>query len=174
MGQTSDTVHPAPSCKYNRFRRRLIFIGLCIPLGVLIHPRVLGNLILRAADKGDASQVRLLLRGGANPNSFGWYIPTDQTPLMLAASRGSLPTVRVLVDHGADINTGVNDWSYTPLMCAAEGGNPAVVRLLIARGAHLDAINGNGETPLTLARSTSHPEIVQALKWAGAKEVPKP
>ena len=160
--------------KHKRSRQRLILTAVGVLLGSLVCPRLLGYLILRAADHGDALQVRFLLRIGACPDAFGWYIPDDQTPLMLAASRGSLPTVRVLLKHGADVNTGINEWSFTPLMCAVEGGNPAVVRLLIARGAHLDDADGGGDTPLTLARINRRPEIVQMLKLAGANEPAKP
>ena len=92
---------------------------------------------------------------------------------MLAASKGSLPTVRLLLDHGADVNTGVNEWSVTPLMCAVEGGNPAVVRLLITKGAHLNDVNGSADSPLTLARADHRPEIVQILKSAGAQDMSK-
>jgi len=159
--------------KHKRSRRRLILAAIGVLLGALVYPRLLGYLILRAADHGDAPQVRFLLRIGARPDAFGWYVPDDQTPLMLAASRGSLPTVRVLLEHGADVNTGINEWSFTPLMCAVEGGNPAVVRLLIARGAHLDDADGSEETPLTLARANHRTEIAQMLKLAGASEPPK-
>ncbi len=159
--------------KKKSLRRRNILIISGILLGVLVYRPLLGSLILRAAEHGNASQVRLLLKIGAKPDSFGWYIPIDQTPLMLAASKGSLPTVRLLLDHGADVNSSINEWSSTPLMCAVEGGNPAVVRLLIASGAHLNDIDGSEDTALTLAQDNHHPEIVQILKSAGAKELPK-
>ena len=163
---------PISGKETKRARRKLVFIALGVVFAVLVYPRVLGDMVLRAADHGNAGQVQFLLRIGANPNSFGWYIPTDQTPLMLAASNGSLPTVRVLLDYGADVNTEVNEWSVTPLMCAVKGGNPAVVQLLIARGANLNDVDGSEDTPLTLARTHHHPEIVRILKSAGAKELP--
>ncbi len=153
----------------NRLLLRLIFGLVGIACVVVIYPRLLGNLVLNAAEQGSASQVRLLLRLGADPDSFGWKIPMDQTPLMLAASKGSLPTVKVLLDHGADVNTGVNEWGVTPLMCAVESGNPAVVRLLLTHEPHLDYSDGSNETALTLARSGHHPEIVQMLRRAGER-----
>jgi ankyrin repeat protein len=148
---------------------RLILGIVAIACVVVIYPRLLGNLILSAAEQGEAPQVRLLLRLGADPDSFGWKIPMDQTPLMLAASKGSLPTVQVLLDHGADVNTGVNEWGVTPLMCAVESGNPMVVRLLLAHGARLDSADGSDETSLTLSQTGHHPEIVQMLRRAGEK-----
>ncbi len=164
---------PVLSRKPKRFRKRLVLIPVALLVSIFIYPRLLGDLVLGAADNGNALEVRILLRLGAKPDSYRWYIPIDQTPLMLAASKGSLPTVQVLLAHGADVNTDVNEWSSTPLMCAVEGGNPAVVRLLIARGAHLDAVDGSDDTALTLARTNHHPEIVQILKAAGAAEMPK-
>ena len=156
--------------KRQRFRWPLILVALCALLGVFVYPRLLGSLILRAADHGNAAQVGFLLGIGAKADSFGWYIPNDQTPLMLAASKGSLPTVRLLLYHGANVNTGINEWSSTPLMCAVEGGNVAVVRLLVAKGAQLDSVDGSGDTALTLARADHRPEIVRLLKAAEAAE----
>ncbi len=169
---TTPQISTSPS-RRRRFRKVFIFVALAVLLVVPVYPRLLGNMISCAADHGNTGQVRFLLMIGANPDSFGWYVPVDRTPLMLAASDGSLSTVRVLLDHGADVNTGVNAWSSTPLMCAVEGGNPAVVRLLIARGAHLNDVDGGDDTPLTLAQTYHHPEIVQILKLAGAAKLPQ-
>lgn len=158
-------------------RRKRILAGLLsliliLLILVLTAPPTRTLLLLSAADRGDAAKVRLLLRWGTDPDASGLYIPADQTPLMLAARRGSWPTVQVLLAHGADVNWGGNDWSVSPLMCAVEGGNEDIVRALIARGADVNASDGSAETPLSLAREHHRAALVALLKRAGATDPP--
>ena len=70
------------------------------------------------------------------------------SPLMYAAALGSLESVRLLLDAGADPNA-PNDFAATPLMwCAGDG---AKVRLLLARGAKVEARSNLGRTALMIA-----------------------
>jgi ankyrin repeat protein len=70
------------------------------------------------------------------------------SPLMYAAALGSLESMRVLLDAGADPNLG-NNFAATPLMWCA--GDAAKVRLLLAKGAKVDARSKLGRTPLLIA-----------------------
>ncbi|XP_053691391.1 uncharacterized protein LOC128739915 [Sabethes cyaneus] len=58
----------------------------------------------------------------------------NQTPLYYAALSNSLPTVEVLLDHGADVDL-QNLKQKTPLMLAAENGNVEMVQLFLHFGA---------------------------------------
>lgn len=70
------------------------------------------------------------------------------SPLMYAAALGSLESMRLLLDAGADPNT-ANDFDATPLMWCA--GDAAKVRLLISKGANVNARSKLGRSPLLIA-----------------------
>jgi ankyrin repeat protein len=52
---------------------------------------------------------------------------------------------------------------------AEERQNPEIVRILIAAGADVNAKSKTGETPLDWAKKFGHPEVIAALKKAGAR-----
>lgn len=70
------------------------------------------------------------------------------SPLMYAAALGSIDSMRLLLDAGADPNF-ANDFAATPVMWCA--GDAAKVRLLLSRGARVDARSKLGRTPLLIA-----------------------
>ena len=70
------------------------------------------------------------------------------SPLMYAAALGSLESMRLLLDAGADANA-ANDFGATPLMWCA--GDAAKVRLLLSKGANVNARSKLGRTPLLIA-----------------------
>ena len=70
------------------------------------------------------------------------------SPLMYSAALGSLESMRLLLDAGADPNA-ANDFAATPLMWCA--GDAAKVRLLLSKGAKVNARSKLGRTPLLIA-----------------------
>lgn len=70
------------------------------------------------------------------------------SPLMYAAALGSLESMRLLLDAGADPNA-ANDFAATPLMWSA--GDAAKVRLLLSKGAKVNVRSNLGRTPLLIA-----------------------
>ena len=73
---------------------------------------------------------------------------SGNSPLMYAAALGSLESMRLLLDAGADPNVS-NKFDATPLMWCA--GDAAKVRLLLSKGAKADARSKLGRTPLLIA-----------------------
>lgn len=92
----------------------------------------------------DLATLRQLIRdpGPAARDSRG------NSPLMYAAALGSVESIRLLLDAGADPNT-PNNFDATPLMWCA--GDAAKVRLLLSKGAKADARSKLGRTPLLIA-----------------------
>jgi len=112
----------------------------------------------------DAPQlVQAMLQHGAkiSGNRFGL------TPLHWAASCGHLKTVRVLLDHNADIDT--QNWvGQTPLSLGVEAkASAATLRLLLERGANPN-LPRRGPTPLQLAQKNKRPDLVALLRRSGA------
>lgn len=87
-----------------------------------------------------------------------------ETALMLAALQGDQPTVRLLIERGAQVNRP----GWTPLHYAATGGQLAIVRMLIDHHAFIDAESPNGTTPLMMAARMKQPGAVRLLVELGA------
>ena len=60
--------------------------------------------------------------------------------------RGSTEAVRLLVEHGADVNAPSGKAGVTPLMIAAIHGNLETARFLLAHGASSNAKTASLET----------------------------
>jgi ankyrin repeat protein len=79
------------------------------------------------------------------------------------------PVVLALLDKGADLNAGYNDWT-SPLMVASGGGYIPLVKELIRRGVDVNWTADGGASALMVAKKTNKEEVVQILKQAGARE----
>lgn len=110
------------------------------------------TLLMMAAT--DAEKVRLLLARGANA-SYGALI-------VAAASRGTGPAIKLLLDAGAPVNPPEKARAKnTPLLFASMTGDLENVKLLLAHGADPSAA-------LAQAVTFGYPDIVRALISAGA------
>jgi len=91
------------------------------------------------------------------------------TLLHLAALRGNLEAVRLLLDAGAEVNArGFRD--ATPLMSACDAGKLAVMQQLVSRNADIKAKNTFGQTALHCAAGSilASPQVLEFLLAAGA------
>ncbi|KAI1273730.1 hypothetical protein F5Y07DRAFT_376026 [Xylaria sp. FL0933] len=87
--------------------------------------------------------------------------------LQKVAARGKLSIVRLLIEHGADVNP-KRDVEVPALVKAAEAGNVAVVSELLAHNADPNARNRSGQTALFIASIKGHNKVVEALANGGA------
>ena len=125
------------------------------------------------AISGNADRVRDLLAEGTDVDSLS---SKDFTALYLAASRGHIEVVEVLLEAGADPNLPVGENNNTPLHASASQGHTEVMLRLIERGADVDAQTGGHEftwgmsrnTPLHLAVLSRQIDSIQVLLEAGA------
>jgi len=91
------------------------------------------------------------------------------TPLHLAAHYGNLDIVRILLDHGADIEAVSNNAiANTPISAAAWGNHLHIVEYLLERGAKVDAQNGWGSTALRRAIDADRLPLAELLLKHGA------
>jgi ankyrin repeat protein len=94
---------------------------------------------------GDLAGLNALLDQGASPNTVD---SRDVTPLMNAAAIGSLESMKLLVERGAEVNA-QNAFGSTALMWSAH--DPGKVRLLLDHGADVNKVTKTGRTALMIA-----------------------
>jgi ankyrin repeat protein len=111
----------------------------------------------------DLRQMKALLDEKVRAAGEG---PEGISPLMVAAEAGSLDAMRLLIDHGADVNA-KNTAGATALMWSVT--DPKKVRLLLDHGADVNVASRSGRTALIIA-SFANPsaDVVRMLLAKGA------
>ena len=138
--------------------------------------------MLQVAAKGENARVQELLDKGVSVNMRGG---DRNTPIMEAAYGGHLDTVKLLLDHGADLsakkNDGASPLTLTPnkdilelfknvsaLVDAAGKGDNQVAKALIDRGTPVNGLDQAGQSALTEACWSGKTEMVKLLLEKGA------
>ena len=98
----------------------------------------------QAARVGAVGSAKLLLEAGANPDSVVVTDPgfgsAGDTPLCDACDSDNVEIARLLLDHGAGLET-VTSQGFTPVQYAAYSHAPRCLALLIDRGANIKTEN---------------------------------
>ncbi|HEV3062560.1 MAG TPA: ankyrin repeat domain-containing protein [Vicinamibacterales bacterium] len=135
-----------------RSRARWVALGLAALTGSVwlsaqspAGTAALDGSLYTAIRSGDAAKLRALITTPADANVRA---AEGYTPLMNAASVGSLDAVRFLIDKGADINA-QSDSGITALMLA--DGDLAKQRLLLSSGAVVNLATKMGRSAVFLA-----------------------
>lgn len=89
------------------------------------------------------------------------------TRLMVAAVRGDIERMKLLLDEGANINERAN--TATALICAAAAGQKDAVVLLLDRGAETQHQDQRGASARFYAAARGYDGIVQLIDIADAK-----
>ena len=126
----------------NRSRLRWLMCALLLPL-LGVQPQLqspgLDRQLFVAAAMGDVAAVADLLAKGADIEVDNYGV----TPLYSACDKGNLALVKLLLDHGADVNAQDLEWGRTPLALAAmplyavgsREDRAEIVTLLVEKGA---------------------------------------
>ena len=122
--------------------------------------------LVEAVRRGDAEQVRALLRQGADVNAA---LGDGMTALHWAAQNGDAGLARVLLQAGANVHAGTRIGRYTPLHLAAQAGRAEAVGVLLEANSRPNAVTTNsGATPLHLAAASGDAGTISALLERGA------
>ena len=101
----------------------------------------------------------LLLEKGANPDGKNLM---GRSALILAVMKNDLKSVKILLEHNANIEN--DDGFLSPLALAVKLDKEPIVRFLLSRGANP---NGKGN-PLQMAKLKGNKEMISLLTQAGA------
>ncbi|XP_052391416.1 ankyrin repeat domain-containing protein 6b isoform X1 [Carassius gibelio] len=125
--------------------------------------RALSERLLIASHKGQAEHVVQLINKGAKVA----ITKNGRTPLHLAAYKGHIAVVRILLAAGCDLDI-QDDGDQTALHRAAVVGNTDVISALIQEGCALDRQDKDGNTALHEAAWHGFSQSVKLLVKAGA------
>ncbi len=119
--------------------------------------------IFSVVKSGTAGDLAQLLK--QNPN-LKERDSANKTLLMLAAERGNLGMVKLLEEHGANVN---DENPETALGLACSLGHSEIVEYLLEKGADPNIPDRNRTPPLMPACRNGHTEIVRSLLKYGAE-----
>jgi ankyrin repeat protein len=119
--------------------------------------------VVYAYNLGYHDLLPLLFAAGANPNvKLIHRVPSKWATMVGNCIRdGNIPTLKMLLEHGADPNLPSN--GARPIVLAAVWGNPKILRLLIKSGARLFDDPRTAQQALVEAMIRKRIEIVRFL-----------
>jgi ankyrin repeat protein len=100
--------------------------------------------------------------------SVNYDFGSAYTPLMLAAEKGRIEVVEMLVRSGVDANAGSIRYRETPLYQAAKNGHEEVANLLVNAGANVNKATEIGQTLLHSAAKRGDLKAAEILIKKGA------
>ena len=124
--------------------------------------------LMSAAESGYADIVKYLAEEtSADVNARD--IENWTALIWASINKGHPDVVKVLLEHGADVNA-VNNDGAGALMLASKVGDVDIVKLLLASKANVNLVSKEGKTALMSAKKEGHGEIVKLLEQAGARK----
>lgn len=130
---------------------------------VLLEHKANVNLSGPLAYARNADVANLLIAAGASMSPADYL----NSPLASAAGNGYVDVVKVLLEHGANVNQRQSDF-HSALFVAASLNQPEVVRILLAHGAKVEkestASNEIPRSPLDEAERLGYKNIAEIIR----------
>ncbi len=138
-------------------------------LNLLDHQQY--DVLTISAVEDDPAMIRLAITLGADATLI--TSPYEGTALIAAAHLGHAEVVHGLIDGKAPLDH-INNLQWTALIesiVLGDGGprHVATLKALVDAGADVNLADGNGTTPLGLARQRGYTEMIAILTKAGAR-----
>lgn len=124
-------------------------------------------LVLRAAEHGNADELRILIQQGKQDKTLNDSLL--RWALQKAAERGQKGTVDLLLLENVDWDSsGSGDKALSPLYRAVQRGHKDIVKTLLERGANLEAVDKHGRSVIHAAAWWNRADILRMLISHGA------
>merc|ERR1711925_36494 len=94
-----------------------------------------------------------LVRNNADVNAYSTNVCSA---LHWASLNGNLEIIKILIYHGANVNSVIEENGFSPLHEAVEAGHFEVCKYLIAHGANINTKTKNGHSVYDLAIANGH------------------
>jgi len=157
--------------RFERWRAMLTALGLvALPIVMLGYAEWsgpapsgesrLGDGLLRAYESVTRAPAETADSGNASESR-------GSSALHVAALRGDVAQIRLLLARGADVDSR-DAARRTPLHVAALAGNAEAIQELLRHGAAVNALATRGRTPLYLAAAAGRSAVVELLLQFGA------
>ncbi|CAG2219568.1 unnamed protein product [Mytilus edulis] len=119
-----------------------------------------------AVYEGNVERLEALINTGVHINFQASQHKYKVTPLMIAASRGLLEVVRLLIQKGAKIDQ-LDNFKRPALMYAVFSGSLPVAYYLILHGSDVNHVDSSGYAPIHYAAISGHLQILKLLFQEG-------
>lgn len=117
--------------------------------------------IFDAIAQNDLVEFKNILAQHKGPVDF--FDENGMTALQHAAYKGNKDMVQLLLDRGADVNSGKHEYNYTALHFGALSGSSEVCKLLLDAGAKSTATNSVGRTASQMAAFVGNHHTVATI-----------
>lgn len=125
-----------------------------------------GQDIFEAARGGNVARIESLI--AIKADTVNSRNASDFTPLVIAVYRNQPAAVKLLLQHGAEVDA--NSPEGPALLSACYKGNLELTNLLISYKANVNAMNDSGTSALMYAALSGNVDLVKLLVNAGAKK----
>ncbi|CAG9585154.1 unnamed protein product [Danaus chrysippus] len=126
--------------------------------------------IFTAIAQGDLPEFKNIL--AQHKGSVDFFDENGMTALQHAAYKGNKDMVQLLLDRGADVNSGKHEYNYTALHFGALSGNSDVCKLLLDAGAKPTATNSVGRSASQMAAFVgNHHTVATINNYVPASEI---
>jgi ankyrin repeat protein len=122
-------------------------------------------LMYSAAEVDNVTELQTLIEANCSANA----VFRSWTPLMVAAQRGHMASVKLLTAAGAHVDFTKDSLTWTALALASSKGYTDIVSHLLAAGADVSAVVDLAWTPMLLACLEGHVHVMKILLQHGAR-----
>jgi len=148
---------------------KVLVLAVAFILPIAAHAEINGDdqvAYTQALRDGDVKTVQKYLDSGISPNEqfFTW------TAIQIAANKGQLAVVKLLVEKGADINYKHPVTKMTSFQLAAYENYPEVVKYLASKGADINAKMRGDISIIRAIRDEGNTQMVDLLISLGVKD----